>query len=127
MDMNAGLPKAGMPFVLTEGEVQSLFNERNRFRLGELRRKWAEKALQVVLGTCHGIAVRRSDEVYQHATLIRFSMVKARRTYWGYYLLTVEYSYRGAVWQHVFRFERNSDKGLNGTLYSNSRRQISAK
>lgn len=115
------------PFIFTAAEVRSLFDDNGKFHLRLLRQRQAEKALQVILLECHNIGTVEPEEVHRYVTLDRFSLVKARRTHWGYYLLTLEYTYEGKKWKHVFRFERNTIGGLSGTLYFNSRRLLAAK
>lgn len=114
-------------FDFTEGEIRSMFDDRGKFHLGDLRRLQAEKALQIVLFDCHNIVTKRPEEVRQHVMISYFSLVKSRLVRWGYYLLTIEYVYQGTGWQHVFRFVRSSNGGLNGHLYFNSRRRLYAK
>ena len=108
----------------SQEELLSFFDERGRFQSRVLRARVAEKELQVVLLNCHSIVANQPEEVHRHVELKRFSMVKARRVTWGYYLLTGEYVYRGVTWRHVFRFERSTRGGLCGTLYFNSRRRF---
>lgn len=112
----------GIPFVFDQEEIAEFFDEKGRFHLKRLRDKQAEKALQVAL-LDHGVVTRYSEQVYEYAKPIRFSLVKARRTHWGYYLMTIEYVYEGVHWQQLFRFERNSGGGLSGILYFNSSRR----
>lgn len=117
----------GCPLIFTGYEVAELFDEKGRFRLGALRERQAEKALQIILSDYHDVAAKWPDEVHRHVTPISFSLVKARRTRWGYYLMTIVYRYREVTWKHVFRFVRSSNGGLGGHLYFNSRRRIPAK
>jgi hypothetical protein len=127
MDTKAVPGGGSHPFIFTPAEVRSFFDDKGRFRLKALRARQAEKALQVILLECHNIGTVSPEEVHQYVTLNHFSLAKARRTHWGYYLLTVDYAYRGTKWRHVFRFERNTSGGLSGTLYFNSRRLLVAK
>ncbi len=129
MKTTAGLPfdAAGVPIIFTGYEIAELFDKKGHFRLGELRKRQAEKALQLILSDCHDVAVKWPEDVHHHVTLVDFSLVKARRTRWGYYLMTIVYRYQEFAWKHVFRFVRSSNGGLGGHLYFNSRRRIVAK
>lgn len=119
--------RVGAPFVFSGYELEELFDKRGRFRLRALRKRQEEKALQILLVGYHGIMVDGLEEVYQHVTPVSFSLVKARRTHWGYYYMTLVYRYQGTTWRHVFRFERSVNGGLSGRLYFNSRRRIATK
>ncbi len=123
----SGEPRA---LAFSKEEIASFFEDKDfsrRFHLGRLRRRQLEKALQVILLDCHDILVKDPEEVHRYVTHTNLSIVKARRAHWGYYVLTVWYTYQGTAWEHVFRFERNTGGGLSGILYFNSRRPKVAK
>ncbi len=132
MDMFTKPGAPGIPFVFTPSEVAECFDEGNgflkqRFRQQKLRALQKMKALQTTLLLGHNLKIADPEEASRYATVTHFSLVKARRTHWGYYLMTLEYVYQGTNWQQVFRFERDSRGGLSGTLYFNSRRRMVAK
>lgn len=123
----------GIPLIFTPDEVAECFDQKgggflkSRFHPKRLRELQAAKVLQLILRTEHNTNARSLEELREYATVEHFSLVKARRTHWGYYLMKVEYVYEGMRWEQVFRFERNSGGGLSGTLYFNSRRRMVAK
>lgn len=114
----------GAPLVFSGYEIEECYDKRGRFRLGKLRKRQEEKVLQVSLLWHHGIATARPEDVHRYVTPVDFSIVKARRVQWGYYLMTVTYRYEGALYTRAFRFVRNSTGGLSGLLYPNPQRPI---
>ena len=126
MDATAKPPPdmTGIPFTFTGYEIAECYDHRGKFRLGELRRQQNEKGLQVILSGHHGIATKWPEEVYTHVTPLSFSLIKARRMHPPCYLMTIEYRCQGVTWQHVFRFERNTNGGVSGRLYTHARRPI---
>lgn len=134
MDMpQKPLDTVGIPLVFTPEEVAGCFDQKgggflkSRFHPKRLRELQAEKALQVALRVAHSVSVQSHEDVHRYATLTHFSLTKARRTHWGYYLLAIQYVYQGTKWEQVFRFERDSRGGLSGRVYFNSRRRMVAK
>lgn len=121
MDMLPKMPStvAGAPFVFSGYEIEECYDKRGKFHLGQLRKRQEEKVLQASLLMRHGIVLENLEEVRRHVTPISFSVVKARRARWGYYLMTVTYRYKGVVYTQVFRFVRNQSGGLSGCLYPN--------
>ena len=108
----------GIPLVYTPAELESFFDANNKFHEERLRRRWAEKLLQIVLRHQHNISVKQPEDVHQHATLKRLYVAKGRRKSWGFLLLTVSYEYNGMPLKETFRFVRDSGKeSLNGHLY----------
>lgn len=110
-------PVAGVPLLFTPEELGECFGPHGRFHEERLRRKQAEKVLQVILRHTHGIMVSHSKDVHKHATPKRFQIARRRGASWGYHLMTLSYEFEGKHLKETFRFVRDSGKeSTNGYL-----------
>lgn len=120
---------AGFPLVFTGYELAECRDSKKGFRLGRLRQLQLEKSLQIILREYHGIATSWPYEVYHHAEVLReLSLVKMRRVHPVRYLMTIRYRCQKKIWEHVFRYERNTKGGISvsGQLFTHSRQLVVA-
>lgn len=121
--------EAAIPTVFSGYELESCYLPRRGFNRGALRELQLAKGLQVILSVCHGIVAREPEEMYQHATLLDFTLRKAYRMPPGNYLMIIVYRLQGETWRHVFRYERNlkGERSVSGWLSIKSRRLVATK
>ncbi len=122
---------AGIPIAFNTQEVEDFFVEvkrlprgagkKRKFSFLRLRKKLAEKVIRVILDRYHDGVDPRGAE------LLDFSMPREDRRHSGDYELRIEYRISGspARWRQTFHFVLDNTSlagGLNGKLYSSSRR-----
>jgi len=124
-------PVVGIPIAFNIQEVEDFFVEvkrlprgagkKRKFSFLKLRKKLAEKVVRVILDRYHEGLDSKGVEI------LDFSMPREDRRHLGDYELRIEYRISGspARWRQTFHFVLDNTSlagGLNGKLYSSSRR-----